>query len=216
MGLSEMPLWQLATHPRDPRGHARGCAICPWSHVPLGPLGVLHRLTSPSHWETPLPHFQGGLWPWHQPRPPACGFSETRLQPLRTGDSGSCPRGREALLQRSDGATAPPDGSQPSKESPSFLSVSQRPGHGEDWLGVGWGVNRWTTRGACLSCPCSGAAGRVVLSVLSLVLASWESQPHGSHSGAPGLKEAEHGRSRGQLAKGHRELEGVPLPSGAG
>lgn len=36
-----------------------------------------------------------------------------------------------------------------------------------------------------------------MLDILSLILASWESQPHGGHSGAPGLsKEARNGQSQ--------------------
>lgn len=126
-GASQMLLRQLATHPHDPRDMP-ATAICPWSRVPLGPLGALHRLTSPSHRGTPLPPFRAD--------------SGLGLLPVDSHEHwglGQLSAGSGSLLQRSHRATRPSRWVTGLQRKPLLSLGLTWAGTGEDWRGVGWG-----------------------------------------------------------------------------
>lgn len=194
---------------RPPEGQLRGPLRCSFGSLQLILMtrGTCPRLCHlslescpprplgrPPPTDIPLPpgsspaSFQGGLWP----RPPACGFS--RALGTRAAVRGVWKPAPEVTQSH----PPLPLGHRPPKKAPPFSRSHVGRDRGRlAWGGVGWGVDRWTTRGACLSCQCSGAAGRVTLSVPSLVLASWESQPTAVILGLLDLRRPSMGSHRG-------------------
>lgn len=132
------------------------------------------------------PSFQGGLWP----RPPACGFS--RALGTRAAVRGVWKPAPEVTQSH----PPLPMGHRPPKKAPPFSRSHVGRDRGRlAWGGVGC---RSVDDAGCLPCLPVFWGRRTGHAECPIPRPGFLGEPaHGGHSGAPGLTEAEHGRSQG-------------------